>query len=263
MKHVRALATLLLFCAATQPLAAEEIRVNVTDALRDYQPAVEALLREAGFQPSTRLYPSERSIRMLEAGDIDIEAFRIPSGVQALGKRVRLVGPAACASLLAFVRADSDWKSVPGQLPAHRIGVMLGSRAAEEAALRQFGPDFKRVTTPAQLFQMLAADRIDMALEFDSIGFAQIHALQLDGQLRALHPPVRFIQAYLALRQHHDDWGPRIDKALARMLADGRWLKAMAAVEQARQFPQGMTTDCLRPATKPTSKPVKKPAPPG
>ncbi|MFT3735102.1 MAG: transporter substrate-binding domain-containing protein [Rhodocyclaceae bacterium] len=258
---IRTLTALILYGGFTLPLAAQEIRVSMSNQLGVYQPAVEALLRNAGFQPGVSLYPPERGLRMLESGETDIEAFRQPGAVETFRDKVQLIGPAACATLLAFVRVDPAWRTLPAQLPSHRIGVVLGTRVAESAA-REFGPSFKRAATATQLFRMLDAGRIDVVLDIDSIGRTKLRELQLEQRIHPLPQPVRTMQAYLVLRTHHADWGPRIDSTLTHMLADGRWRKVMGDIEAARQFPRGMATDCLKPAPGNSAKPARKAAKP-
>ncbi len=80
-----------------------------------------------------------------------------------------------------------------------------------------------------QLFQMLAAGRIDLALYTLADGLALVRQLGLSG-IAPLMPALRDVDMFLYLHQRHQNLVPRLAAALREMKTDGSHQRILASM---------------------------------
>jgi polar amino acid transport system substrate-binding protein len=79
-----------------------------------------------------------------------------------------------------------------------------------------------RVRTAQQLFQLLDADRADVALMTEMGGYAVIGEMKLEG-IRFIKPPLAVMPNYLYLNRRHQKLASRFAETLRKMKRDGTY----------------------------------------
>lgn len=172
--------------------------------------------------------PSERSLQAAEQGEVDGEGLRVAGLEEAYPHLLRVPEPYIGISFVAFaadpgITLDRGWPS----LQPYRVAFIKGWKIfeAEAAGARTV----HKVDRPEQMFQMLAAGRIDLALYTRADGLALVHRLGLRG-IAPLAPALRDADLYLYLNRKHQALLPRLAKALREMAADGSRRRILASI---------------------------------
>lgn len=231
-----ALAALLLSLSpAAWPQVAAEARPTLTIGTnntpadrRALQALGEEACRRAGVTLRLASLPSERSLFAANAGEIDGEGLRV-AGLEAVYPNLlrvpeHLIG----ISFVAFARDDrislaQGWAG----LAPWRVAFINGWKLFEAQATR--ARVVHKVEQAEQLFRMLEADRIDLALYTRADGMALARNLGL-AQVRPLAPALADVDMFLYLHRRHEALVPRLAQALREMKADGTHGRMLAAL---------------------------------
>lgn len=172
--------------------------------------------------------PSERSLDLANQGEVDGEGLRVAGLESQYPNLVRVPERFIGISFVAFsrdasIKLDQGW----GSLKPYRIAFINGWKLFE--ANTTAVQSVTKVDKVEQLFQMLAADRVDLVLYTRSDGFATLKGLGISN-VAALSPSLRDADMYLYLNIKHTAQVPRIAKALRDMKADGSYHNIMMQI---------------------------------
>lgn len=172
--------------------------------------------------------PSERSLLAANLGEVDGEGLRVAGLEQQYANLVRVPERYVSISFVAFAREpglalDQGFDS----LQPHRVAFINGWKLFEANATG--ARVVNKVDRPEQLFQMLAAGHVDLALYTLADGLALVRKLGLQG-IAPLRPPLRDVDMFLYLNRRHEALVPRLAQALREMKADGSHARILARV---------------------------------
>ena len=241
---------LWLIAASPGPIHAQEITVAGSEQVKPYGEAVLDLLTAAGFAPQAKYYPLERSFRMLQDGEVDLEFVRTAEAVEPFKQEVALIGPVGCLEITTFTRTAAPIQiRRPRDLAGHKVALHTGNKFAQ-SFLKSSDIPFETIPLKSSLYQMLAAGRIDIVLDQVVEGIFAIKSMQLEGQVSQNETVLMNTPNYLVLRHHLSDWGPRIQKALDKVKASQQWHQQIRAVNQALGLPANLTLGCITPRSR-------------
>ncbi|MDT8992223.1 transporter substrate-binding domain-containing protein [Curvibacter sp. APW13] len=207
------------------PASAQQVlKVADPNGSTQYRNALTALYKEVGLVPEFVSLPGERALRSVENGEVDADLGRVTGATAGYQNTIELSEPIIEIGLVPVVKKDSPWGklSLP-DLKGKTVGAVRGTKMAE-GAMAKLGQEPVLVNTSQQLFQMLAAGRIEVALTTST---SMPSAEELVGA--KVLPPLFTSKAVHVLNKKWATLAPRIDVALKAMKADGRWAKLMAA----------------------------------
>lgn len=213
----------LLSWGQTKPLV---ISTNNTPLDRK---ALELISQEAfrrlGIELKIVINPSERSLQLADQGDIDGEGLRVAGLNNQYPNLVQVPERFISISFVAFskdalIRLDNGWES----LKQHRVAFINGWKMFETNAMG--AKIVRKVDKPEQLFRMLDAGHVDLALYTRADGIALIHDMGLSS-IAPLRPTLKDVDMYLYLNKRHEDLAPKLANALRDMKADGTYNKIM------------------------------------
>lgn len=172
--------------------------------------------------------PSERSLLAANQGEVDGEGLRVAGLEENYPNLLRVPERFIGISFVAFatnpaISLAEGWAS----LQPHRVAFINGWKMFEANATG--ARVVHKLDRPEQLFQMLAAGRIDLALYTRADGLALVRQLGLPG-IAPLAPALRDVDMYLYLHHKHQGLVPRLAKALREMKADGSHQRILAAI---------------------------------
>jgi polar amino acid transport system substrate-binding protein len=163
--------------------------------------------------------PALRSLVESSEGRLDGEVQRI-LGVEtqyptllAVKPSINFIEPAVFVKKLDF--KVQGWPSIA----SYHVGIVRGV-GSSEAGTR----GMRRVTAvPSMeaLMRMLAAERIELAVNDRLSGQLILRQLQLQGEIHPLDPPLQHIPLYHFLHVRHAELLPRIEEVLRAMEASG------------------------------------------
>ena len=163
--------------------------------------------------------PPLRSLVESSEGRLDGEVQRIlnveaqyPTLV-AIRPSINFIEPSAFVKKQDF--KVQGWPSIA----AYRIGIVRGV-GSSEAGTRGMA-HVTAVPSMDALMRMLAAERIDVAVNDRLSGILILQQLGLQGDLRPLDPPLQRTPLYHFLHMKHLDLVPRVEEALRGMAASG------------------------------------------
>ena len=136
---------------------------------------------------------------------------------------VRVPEPNMIMDFCAFTKKDlalAGW----ADLPPHCVGLVRGWKILEEHT-RDL-PRVSAVPTEVQLFRMLEAGRIDVALYSRRTGLAVIEAMGFTG-IRVVDPPLERQPMYLYLHASRAALTEPIAETLRQMKTDGSYAAIM------------------------------------
>jgi ABC-type amino acid transport substrate-binding protein len=236
---------LLAALSFASSLCAEPFKMVAAPSGMIYAPLIERLLSEAGFTMELSEYPAERALQMTLKGKVDGEYFRQPGAVESIRDQVLLIGPMTCIELASFVRTDSLIDIANAKyLSNFRVIAALGNKQAEQVSA-QYQPQRTLIRTTEQMMSMLMAKHADVAIDSERIGLMAINTLGLQGQIQRTGPLLSSTPSYLVLRRHLQEWGPRLQKAFARMDASGEWQQMYADISAGQGLPRTVSQSCL------------------
>jgi polar amino acid transport system substrate-binding protein len=172
--------------------------------------------------------PSERSLLAANQGEVDGEGLRVAGLEEDYPHLLRVPERFIGISFVAFaanpaITLTEGWAS----LRPYRVAFINGWKMFEANAAG--ARVVHKLDKAEQLFQMLAAGRIDLALYTRADGLALVRQLGLSG-IAPLAPALRDVDMYLYLHQKHQHLVPRLAKALREMKADGSHQRILAAI---------------------------------
>ena len=172
-----------------------------------------------GIQVQFVAVPALRSLLESSEGRIDGEVQRILN-VETLYPTLIAIRPSInFIEPTAFVKkVDFKVQGWPSIAP-YQVGIVRGV-GSSEAGTR----GMSRVTAvPSMeaLMRMLAAERLDVAVNDRLSGVLILHQLGLDSEVHPLDPPLQRILLYHFLHVKHLDLVPRVEEALRGIAASG------------------------------------------
>lgn len=167
--------------------------------------------------------PSERGLINANSGAADGDVNRIAGLSKTYPNLLQVPEPNMSYDFMAFSRKAlpiKGWESLRGL----RVGYITGWKIFDENVQ---GASVTKVDTPQQLFTLLAADRVDVAL-FDRWGGGHyLHEMKLS-EVKAQEPPLARRDMYLYLNSAHAALVPRVAAALKAMKTDGTYAAIVA-----------------------------------
>lgn len=220
---------LILILATTLGRAEGATLVISTNNTPQDRKALELLSREAfrraGIEFKLVSNPSERSLQMANQGEIDGEGLRVggldshyPNLIQVPERFIGISFVAFAKD--AMINLDHSWES----LKPYRIAYITGWKMFEANA--SGAKKVTKVDKPEQLFRMLDAGRVDLALYTRADGIALIRSLNLPS-IAPISPSLKDVDMYLYVNKKHEALVPRIVESLRNMKADGTYNKIM------------------------------------
>jgi hypothetical protein len=231
--------------SAAPPESADVVRVGGALHMQMYAPVIQRLFEAAGLKATLSFFPDNRSLRMLETGELDAEAFRQAGALRGLQDKVRLVGPLGCLNVRAFFRRDSQLliKSV-ADLSEWRIGISTGNRMAAEVVER-LHLRHERVLSTDALMKMLVLGRLDAAIGDEPTILGAMARTDTLKVLEARGPVLLTRPTFLVLQQQLERWGPALDLAAASLIHSGEWQRAVGDIHGAAGLPRFLGLECL------------------
>lgn len=181
--------------------------------------------RRLGVDFKIIITPSERSLQLADQGEIDGEGLRVAGLNHQYPNLVQVPERFISISFVAFskdalIRLDNGWES----LKRHRVAFINGWKMFESNAMG--AKIVRKVDKPEQLFRMLDAGHIDLALYTRADGIALIQSMGLSS-IAPLAPALKDVDMYLYLNKRHADLVPKLANVLRDMKADGTYNKIM------------------------------------
>ena len=231
----------LAFLPAASAQEAPPLRVIGLESLRMYGPIIEAMLRDAGLEPSLSYFPAARSKYMFATGQADAEYFRVaelpddyPSGVAKIGplQSVRFgMYIRANDARLAGAASDVLWR----QPMAYVRGTLALERLVKEKRVKVSHP-----VERSQCLNMLLAQRVDICFDSERLFLAELNTTgNVDSVKLAatVHEEPTYLLIHPNARQHE----PAIRKAVKRWLDSGRWQHEYMNTNQRHGLPPEMS----------------------
>jgi len=169
--------SLLLYLFTFDVVAAEPLRIGMPLGDSELRQKLQLKLTKAysalGYKPEFIALPSERSLRLLKAGEIDAELFRICQLNVADAELIVVPVELDSLKLNAYGLSQdkmNNWQQRPELLISHIHGFKM-------AELQQFAGKRVTVKSDNQAFNLMLQGRVDIVLE-DSHTAAQFLAMQ-------------------------------------------------------------------------------------
>lgn len=183
-------------------------------------------MRRAGLVLKVVNMPSQRSLSSANAGDVDGEGLRVVGLETTYPDLVRVPESVIAVSFVGFTRdpklaLDQGFASLKPLRMAHINGWKLFEAQAAVARV------VNKVDRPEQLFRMLEADRIDVALYTQADGLAMAQSMRMP-RVRVLPLALPEVHLFLYLHRRHEARVPKITQALREMKADGAHARLLA-----------------------------------
>lgn len=172
--------------------------------------------------------PSARSLASADAGEVDGEGLRVAGLTAQYPNLVQVPEPFVRIAFVAFSRdatlsLDGGWKALERYRVAHIHGwKMFEANAGIARAVH-------KVDRPEQLFQMLEAGHVDLALYTLADGVALARRMGLNA-LAPLTPALQEVDLYLYLNRRHEALVPRLAAVIRQMKVDGSYNRALSAL---------------------------------
>ncbi|VWB43940.1 hypothetical protein BLA24064_01964 [Burkholderia latens] len=163
--------------------------------------------------------PAKRSLIESSSSRLDGEVQRVLDVQREYPTLVAVKEPFNYIEPTVFARelnADiKGWES----LRPYRVGIVLGVGSSERGTAGM--PEVERAYTMDQLMEMLASNHTDVAINDLFSGMLIIRRLGLDGQLRAVLPPLQHIDMYHFLSERNRALVPQVEAVIRHMRASG------------------------------------------
>ncbi|MGQ0708126.1 MAG: substrate-binding periplasmic protein [Rhodoferax sp.] len=223
---------LLLWLLLGPPAAAQTVlRVGAFSGAEPYFEIVRTMYREVGLEPEFILLPAQRSLLMLEHGDLDADIGRAAGATAGYRHMLELHEPILQFQLLAVVRRDSRIEPIRSgaELRRYALGINRGAKLAEEY-VKGIQAEPMLANSATQLLEMLVYARIEVAV-VTSVALRPALAA-FEDRVRVLDPPLAHASAVHVLHERWAAYRPRLEAALRQMRADGRLARLLAAAEK-------------------------------
>ena len=217
---------------AQAPMPALTVSTNNTPLDRKALALIsQEAFRRLGLEIKLVSLPSERSLLAANQAEVDGEGLRVAGLDEQYANLVRVPERYVSISFVAFGKEgkqgqpamDKGWDS----LTPHRVAFINGWKMFEANATG--ARIVNKVDKPEQLFQMLASDRIDLALYTRADGVALVRRMGLGG-IAPLAPVLKDVDLFLYLHKKHEALVPRLTQALRQMKADGSHARILASL---------------------------------
>lgn len=181
-------------------------------------PRMEELLREAGFTPSIKAYPPERSLMMVRSGSVAGEFMRTEEALSQAPELVKVDVPLFRQNIVAVSLREDIKITSKGDLVSQRVGFVKTNRYIRDLA--ESLP--QRVDAPHQdsLFRMLKEGRFDVAIVIGEIAERKKREEEFSG-LRIHSPVLAQEPVFFVLHLSQAALAPRIKAAFEKKLASG------------------------------------------
>lgn len=126
---------------------------------------------------------------------------------------INYIEPSVFSTKYRFV--VSGWDSIK----EYNIGIVHGVGTSEDGTRGM--KNVLAVTTLGQLMQVLAMDRIDVAVSDSFSGLVAVRQLGLEGRITVLTPPLQKTEIYHFLHEKHRALMPKVESMLREMQASG------------------------------------------
>ena len=163
--------------------------------------------------------PALRSLLESSEGRLDGEVQRILNveaqypTLLAVRPSINYIEPAAFVKKLDF--KIQGWPSIA----AYQVGIVRGVGSSEAGT--QGMARVTAVPSMEALMRMVAAERIDVAVNDRLSGMLILQQLGLQGEVHPLDPPLQHIPLYHFLHVRHAELLPRVEETLRGMAASG------------------------------------------
>ncbi|WP_457390387.1 substrate-binding periplasmic protein [Roseateles sp. P5_E1] len=180
--------------------------------------------------------PALRSLLESSEGRLDGEVQRILNveaqypTLLAVRPSINYIEPAAFVKKLDF--KIQGWPSIA----AYQVGIVRGVGSSEAGT--QGMARVTAVPSMEALMRMVAAERIDVAVNDRLSGMLILQQLGLQGEVHPLDPPLQHIPLYHFLHVRHAELLPRVEETLRGMAASGELeqIRSRAAKRIAEEY---------------------------
>lgn len=202
---------------------AQEVLIGTGEVGRSFIPVVEELFREAGFLPSVAVYPRNRSLSLVETGNIQVDFFR-SEAVLGPESTLRKFSPALLDSQVVAVTFDPQVAIHSlSDLKLYFVGYVKTSHAIENL-LREVPKSIAALSTD-NFFKMLEArTRFDVGILAETVLFNQ-YGRQLPPGLRVIPLPEKSVPLFMVYHVSFEPLAPRLEKILNTWVENGTWQK--------------------------------------
>jgi polar amino acid transport system substrate-binding protein len=225
------LATLVAALAGERANAqASSLTISTNNTPLDRR-ALEELTREAlrrlGMSVTVVGMPSERSLFAANQGETDGEGLRVAGLSATYPDLIQVPERYIGISFVAFsskpgIRLDQGWAS----LAPYSVAFINGWKMFEANATG--ARSVNKVEKPEQLFRMVEAGRVDLALYTLADGQALVRQMGLDQTIKPIEPALKKVDMFLYLHRRHEALVPRVAQALRDMKSDGSHERILA-----------------------------------
>jgi len=188
--------------------------------------AIPALYNEVGLVPEFVILPNARALKNVENGTADADIGRVVGATVGYQNMVECTESLYDLHLVAAVKKGSSIKTISVEdLKHYRLAYIRGYKQAE-FFLTQHGLEGHSVTDGNQMALMLAHDRFDIGL-IDSSGIMGVTGEAAAG-IVVLPNKLATSKLVHVLGKKWTSYCPKLDSALKKMKADGRWSKLVS-----------------------------------
>jgi len=174
--------------------------------------------KEIGFDVKFLPLPGERALRASNSGETDGEVFRIANVQKRYKNLIPVPTPINVLEGIVFTKNKNIKVNGWNSLKPYRIGIQVGIKFVERGTK---GMNRTIVDSNEQLFRMLNAGRIDIAVVAYTNGVKAIKKLGVDG-IKANKPAVQVYPLYHYLNTKHSSLVNKLDAVLKKMQSTGR-----------------------------------------
>jgi polar amino acid transport system substrate-binding protein len=236
---MRLIAVLILLCAAAVsgfPARADEAAIylntgvrapwTATDRSGFLDKVVAEAFRRLGRRAEIVVYESaERAMLNADSGVDDGAAMRVRGIEKEYPNLIRVDEKVVDNEFVAYAASARFSTDSYADLRPYSIAYIVGWKVFE----RNLGPDFAVtvVQDADQLFNLLAAGRVDVALYERWQGAAYLHDKGIKAEL--LSPPLARVEMFMYLHRKHAHLAAPVADALRAMKADGAYERILQA----------------------------------
>jgi ABC-type amino acid transport substrate-binding protein len=210
----------IAMAAIAQP--ATTLRLARLEAIPDQYVGGEllkAIYAKLGIQVELVDMPAKRALLESSAGRLDGEVQRVIGVASEYPSLLPVRPPINYIEPSAFTRGlefpVQGWESIA----AYELGIVRGVGSSERGTAGM--ARVEAVGNMDQLMQMLAAGRIQVAVNDRFSGILVTRRLRLDPAVRPLSPPLERIPVHHFLHEQHRELVPRVEQAVQQMESSG------------------------------------------
>ncbi len=174
--------------------------------------------QQAGMEIELKRLPAKRSLVDANRGVYDGELARVRNIEKMAPNLVRIPVSVYTTNVVVFTKNKQfpvkGWDSIK----PYKTGILRGI-ALVEAKTKGFNRHM--VNSPASLFNLLFAERIDIAIFMHLDGLLELNKTNLHASIKALSPPLMKLKLYHYLHKKNQHLVPKLEKVLAAMERSG------------------------------------------